>query len=1173
MSYLRTRASGSVGAYAVLVVCPSCQANVDDGDRFCSTCGHEVARRADERRVVTVLFADIVGFTGLSEDRDPEQVKNLVNRCFALLADDITSFGGRVDKVIGDAIVALFGAPIAHEDDAERAVRAALRMQESVTRYDDDTGMGIRLRIGINTGEVLVGAIAAGDDYTAMGDVVNTASRLQTTAEPGTVVVGPITYEATAEVVHYRSLGQIHARGREEPVAAYRALEPYGRPGERRKRTETPLVGRGAELGVMREAISASFERRRAQLILLAGEAGVGKSRLASEMADLARFDHNAVILQGRCLPYGEANIWWPIAEAISNAIGLTPDVEQGAGRDVCRGMVTRLLVDDPDDNEVERIVEGLAHLLGHESSLGQLDSERATAETMRSIRIVLGLLADKVPVMLWLNDLHWADDAVLRLLDDLLDRLGRRPVVVMGTGTNALFDRWSPRPGRFNSVALSLDPLGTGAMRRLAAALAPELAEADRDELVDRAGGNPLFLEEMARVVASADSPVIDQLPANVRSVIGARLDALDDTARAVIGDAAVLGVRGEVMALHKMAEFTRADADTDFDLDTVLWELERADLLEVTGTVWWFRSNLVREVVYDRLTKTDRAWRHAGIAAWIEAHPHGGAAEAIAHHYRQAAALDADLGGIEELDIDLSGRAIDWTIHAARESSSPASIEHTESLFAIALDLLPEDDPRRVDLLLDRAAIAVRGLELPKATADVEEARVLVEQGADDTQRIRFELVASELAQWSEDHELAMAHARTAFGLARNLDEETLIAESYRRIGMIQLFGGNHQDAERAITKSLAAYEHAEDVGGMAWARQNLAWIAFIEGRMADAEVRLHAASKAFGETGDRAGQAWSSGLLAYVRIYDGRFAEADELARRTLGDAAEAGDAWGQGMMHVALATSALWTGRIDEALEHTAKALSIFPEESDRTGMGQASAVRGRALVRKGLIDDGFALLEAAAVANQGGQQQQLMHTSIAAAAATVGDTQRAQQNFGGLVDHDPDVIGEAERTVAVALTQLQLGDPETAYGLLDALPAPGEHRGSTWGWAVMALTTAVLGKDVAPWVDAVEGSIRSTYADKVLVRCAVAVAAARGGDEAGARVALSRAGEAIPAGGDQLHPAVVQMATSVCLAATAAADTDEAVSAAEASFSALGLDGHGWRTAFRGPTGD
>ncbi len=1152
-----------VGAYAVTVVCPSCQATVADDARFCSTCGHEIARRADERRVVTVLFADIVGFTGLSEDRDPEQVKNLVNRCFAMLADDITSFGGRVDKVIGDAIVALFGAPIAHEDDAERAVRAALRMQESVNRYDDDTGMGIRLRIGINTGEVLVGAIAAGDDYTAMGDVVNTASRLQTTAEPGAVVVGPVTREATAEVIRYRSLGQLHARGREEPVAAYRALEPYGRPGERRKRADAPLVGRDAELGVLRETISASFGRRRAQLIALAGEAGVGKSRLAGELADLARFDHDAVILNGRCLPYGEANIWWPIAEAMSNAIGLAPNAELGTEREICRDVVTRLLGDDADDSDVERIVEGLAHLLGHDSTLGQLDAERATAETMRSIRIVLGRLAAKKPVMLWLNDLQWADEAVLRLLDDLLDRLSRSPLVVLGTGTQVLFDRWSPRPGRFNSVALSLDPLGRDAMRRLAAALAPELAPADRAELVDRAGGNPLFLEEMTRAVGSADGAAIDQLPANVRSVIGARLDVLDEAARAVIGDAAVLGVRGEVKALRTMGDFTRADSD----LDAALWVLERADLLEITGSVWEFRSNLVREVVYDRLTKTDRAWRHAGIATWIEAHPHSGATEAIAYHYRRAARLADDLGGIEDLDIDLVSRAVDWTVEAARDSSSPASIEHSESLFAVALDLLPEGDPRRVDLLLDRAAIAVRGLDLPKATADIAEAQPLVESGADNAQRIRWELVASELAQWSDDHEAAMIHARSAFELARRLDDETLIAASYRRIGMIQLFSGNHRDAERSISDSLAAYEQAEDVGGTAWARQSLAWIAFIEGRMADAEVRLHAASEAFGETGDRAGQAWSSGLLAYVRIYDGRFAEADELAHRTLEDAVEAGDTWGQGMMHVALATSALWTGRIDDAIAHATTAFSIFPDDSDRTGASQASVVKGRALVRKGMVDDGFALMEESARANFGGHHEQLVHTSIAAAAATVGDTERAQANFGGLVDHDPDVIGEAERTVAVALTQLQLGDPETAYGLLDALPAPGEHRGSTWGWAVMALTATSLGKDIAPWVDAVEGAVRSTYADKVLVRCAVAVSAARGGDEAGARVALHRAAEAIPARGDNLHPAIVHMAAAVCLESTGATDAAEAATRAGASFADLGLDGQGWRTAF------
>ncbi|MEM8707650.1 MAG: adenylate/guanylate cyclase domain-containing protein, partial [Actinomycetota bacterium] len=416
--------------------CPSCQAEVVEGARFCSACGHELSRRADERRVVTVLFADIVGFTGLSEARDPEQVKNMVDGCFARLADDITAFGGRVDKVIGDAIVALFGAPIAHEDDAERAVRAALRMQETVTRLDADTGVGIRLRIGVNTGEVLVGAMTAGDDYTAMGDVVNTASRLQTAAEPGTVLVGTVTHEATQEFIRYRSVGQLHARGREAPVTAYRALAPYGRPGERRASAELPFVGRERELELVSLAIQQSYDSRRGLLLGITGDSGVGKSRVASEIADIARFDHDAVVLHGRCLPYGETNIWWPVAELIRSAVSLADDADSDDALVAVTEMVERTLGDRADSLDAPRVTDGIMHVLGYDTPLARLAPDTAVAEVTRSTRILLGTLTRTTSLVIWLSDLQFADDAVLALLEHLIDRLGRRPVVMMITGT-----------------------------------------------------------------------------------------------------------------------------------------------------------------------------------------------------------------------------------------------------------------------------------------------------------------------------------------------------------------------------------------------------------------------------------------------------------------------------------------------------------------------------------------------------------------------------------------------------------------------------------------------------------------------------------------------------------------------------------------------------------------
>ncbi|MEM9465916.1 MAG: adenylate/guanylate cyclase domain-containing protein [Actinomycetota bacterium] len=682
--------------------CPSCHAEVAEGARFCSTCGFELTRREDERRVVTVLFADIVGFTGLSEDRDPEQVKNLVDRCFARLADDITAFGGRVDKVVGDAIVALFGAPIAHDDDAERAVRAALRMQETVGRFDAETGVGMRLRIGVNTGEVLVGGLTAGDDYTAMGDVVNTASRLQTAAEPGTVIVGTVTQEATVDVIRYRSVGQLHARGREAPVTAYRALAPYGHPGERRAVTELPFVGRERELDLIRVAVETAFASSRGLLLSVTGDAGVGKSRVAAEVADLARFDHDAVVLHGRCLPYGETNIWWPVAELIRSAIRIEPGIEIDEAQASVTEMVERTLGDRAAALDADRVADGIMHILGYETPLARLPAERANVEVTRSTRILLAMLTRTSPLVLWLSDLHWADDAVLQLLDDLIDRLGRRSVVVMVTGTPALFDRWGPRPGRFNLLSLALDGLDAEAMNLLAAEVAGTLDDQARAALVDRASGNPLFLEEMARTLAATDGHDVETLPANVRSVISARLDALDEIARGVIGNAAVLGLDGDRDWLQTMAEYTMGG----IDVSEAIISLQRADLLDLSTKSWRFRSNVVRDVVYERLTKTQRAWRHAGIAKWLEDN-RASDVDTIGWHYRRAAILEQEVGGINGMAADIRVRAVDWTMRTLDEPRVRSSVDLSVELLTAALDLLPDDSDRRPDLLLRRADV----------------------------------------------------------------------------------------------------------------------------------------------------------------------------------------------------------------------------------------------------------------------------------------------------------------------------------------------------------------------------------------------------------------------------------------------------------------------------------
>ena len=401
----------------------------------------------DQRRVVTVVFGDLVGFTSLSERLDPEHVKNLVDRCFDRLAADVRDFGGEVDKILGDGIVALFGATTAHEDDAERAVRAALKMQRTLAEVAENVEHDLRMRVGVNTGEALVGAMRAAGSTTAMGDVVNTASRLQTAASPGEVLVGPATHAATDGVIAYESRGEIGAKGKDLPVAAWRALEPKLPPGRRPRRVDVPVIGREHELFLLHHALETSFTHRRALFTLLIGEPGLGKTRIAEELAGWAAEDHGAVILHGRCVPYGEANVWWPIAEAVRHGCG----VDQGDPEPIANA-ATALRVASAfdrrdDDPEVIRTTNGLLFLMGY-GEQGELAPASAHEEAIRSLVAYIDAATATRPLLLQLSDVHWADDRVLELLDDLFERLHHRPAAVIATARPR-----SPTGGRRSRV------------------------------------------------------------------------------------------------------------------------------------------------------------------------------------------------------------------------------------------------------------------------------------------------------------------------------------------------------------------------------------------------------------------------------------------------------------------------------------------------------------------------------------------------------------------------------------------------------------------------------------------------------------------------------------------------------------------------------------------------
>ncbi len=1121
-----------------------------------------------------MLFADLVGFTGLAETRDPEQVKNLVDTCFQRLVSDVTVFGGQVDKIVGDAIVALFGAPVAHEDDAERAVRAALRMQETLAREAPTVGAaGLRLRIGVNTGEVLVGALRAGGAVTAMGDVVNIASRLQVAAEPGRVVVGPATHAATSQVVRYEPVGAIRAKGREEPIEAWMAVEALGPPGWRPVRRRASLVGRGAELALVGQAFDLAVQHGRAQLMLLIGEAGVGKSRLADELAELAADESEALVLEGRCVPYGEANVWWPLAEAVRCSFGVGTAETPERARSACRAAVTATLGPDADPAEVSRVVDGLQYLLGDEGLFGDLDPTRLRDEVAWAVQTYLEAWTRRRPVVLVVSDLHWADDPVLEVLGRLLAHLGGRPFVLVGTTREPLVGRWSPPAGRHNTLALHVDPLDPEASAELVEALLGDGVPAEvRQAVVARSGGNPFYIEELATLFEAGRvgdgggvSVAAAEVPDTLRGLVAARLDGLPASERSLLETAAVVGRTGAVHALQVLAGGT---ADVAVGLDG----LATADVLEVVDDRWRFRSDLLREVAYGRLTKADRARRHAAVASLLAAEP--GAddrAEQIAQHAAAAAEMAAEVGGVDGVPDDLAPRAVSWLERAAVRSEGREGVSVTVRLVDRALALLGGDGAAaRRRLLLVRARARAGARDLVGARTDV--AEVLEEAAAvgDAENEARAITQLGDLLTKEGEPDRAVDTLARAVELWRALGDRRGEAEALRLRGFADLFRERQAPAEHAFAEALALSREVGDRRGEAWAMQNLAWISFERGNTTEADRRLHEAATVFAEIGDHGGIGWALGLLGWVRLQQGRFEEAEQLARLVRPKAGAQGDRWGEGMMIILLGLVHLWQGRAGAALDEGRAATALFAEINDRWGRTQAAAVEARALLALGRVAEGRRTLERLRSLVTGNTLERFGSVVLAQASVQVGAAGPALAALHSRPGEADEGLGGMEGLTAAGLAHLQLGRVDEAVAALEHARDLAGGRPDVATMAALALAYVGLGRldDAVALAAAVGTDERATYLDRVGARVALALGQTRAGRPAEARASFSLARAEADATEDRLAQALVRLAEAEALEAQGSPMAVGALAEAGSLLERLGLESTGWRTAFR-----
>ena len=898
-----------------------------------------------------MLFADLVEFTTLAEHRDPEAVKRLIDSCFQLLVDDITSFGGRVDKILGDGILALFGAPVAHEDDAERAVRAALRMQATLAHFVGTSGLsgsaGIRMRIGINTGEVLVGTLA-GTEYTAMGDVVNTASRLQSAAPPGGILVGHTTYALASQAIHFEPAGELDARGREQSVKTWLAVEATAPPGSRSRRGRSgPLVGRAPELAIGRAALDLVTIANRSVLLAISGENGVGKSRLADELIDYLHNSVDAAVLEGACVPYGEANVWFPIANALCKYLDLDPTLPVTEIRAVARQRATQLLA-NVDDTEIERMVDVFLHLLGHPSPIDKLDGPAARASIHHAVSRVLELRTQERPVVLSINDLHWADAALIGLLEHLVTSLSRSPFALITAMRPRSEVAWPPHTERATVVSLNLQPLGQVATEELAAQLLadqcadPKLLTA----LYERSGGNPLFLHELAALAAAGGG--IRELPNSLRALIIARLDQLSPDQRQIIENAAILGTSGSIASLQTFAD----ELGQRFD-PSKLRELDDLGLLEVRGRRWEFRSDSVRDAAYQTLTKAARARRHAGVAKAMANFPAG--LDDRAHHTATAAELVRELGPVEGVALTIADDAVKLLTAAAERADDNGSMRVATRHATRALELLPsgvEHEERRVKLQLIRAGALLDLRDFDAARIDLDSALASASRRGD----VAAEGDAHRLLGTMHHAASRLPEARLELGqavdLLRTVERPDLLARALRARGFIELFGGSLVDAEWFFGEADTLYRLLDDQRGLAWLEQHRAWISFLSGDMALARDRLNHAADTLDKLGDRGGVGWAFGLLAFVEFFERHFAEAEALADLVIREADQRGDEWAVGMMQTLLADLRLWQGDLAEAAHLADQARSKFKKLNDKFGLIQATAPLLRAQIALG-----------------------------------------------------------------------------------------------------------------------------------------------------------------------------------------------------------------------------
>ena len=763
-----------------------------------------------ERRLVTVLFADLVGFTSISEGRDPEEVRELLSRYFDVAREQIERYAGTVEKFIGDAVMAVWGAPTAHEDDAERAVRAALDVVDAVRTL----GPGLQARAGVLTGEAAVTVGARGQGMVA-GDLVNTASRLQSAAQPGMVLVGETTKHATEGAIAYEPAGEQLLKGKAAPVSAYHALRVVARRGGagRGDRLEPPFVGRDSELRLLKDLFHTTSREKRVRLVSVTGQAGVGKSRLAWELRKYADGVAEDIFWhEGRSPAYGQGITFWALGEMVRARAGLLETDDPETTRAKLAESVARWF---PVGEEHDRVVGALGVLLGvSDAPVGRAE------ELFGAWRRYFERMAEQYLVIMVFEDLHWADSGTLDFIDHVLEWSRNVPILIV---TQARPELLEIRPGwgagRRNFLALDLEPLAEAPMRELLTGLVPDLSEPAVQSIVARAEGIPLYAVETIRMLA-ADGRLRERedggfepvgelgdlaVPDSLHALIAARLDALDPADRVLVQDAAVLGQSFTPAALAAVAGI---DEST---LVGRLRELVKADLLTEERDErspergqFAFVQALIREVGYSTLSLRDRRSRHLAAARFFESLGDDELAGALAAHY--LAAYRATTDPAEAAALGTQARLA--LRGAAERAEVLGSLKQAMAFLDQSLDITA-DDADRADLLERLVQLAWTAGEYDAALELIPDLRKLRESLGDRSGTALAVALEAETIYSQRQRERAAQIAKEGLKAFEDMPDDPNVLRLVGALAMATVLTRDYDTAREAIDRALAAAE----------------------------------------------------------------------------------------------------------------------------------------------------------------------------------------------------------------------------------------------------------------------------------------------------------------------------------------------------------------------------